>query len=270
MNFSAGQPFFENADFDALASGNSCEKGNRQHQRVMKIREDKILPLSEKLFDKLNYVDKRVGSCRPKVNQCEYLYFAFYESQRGANETCLNFFLGKHGLHILANAELKQSFGRYYNNIMKYPEYFDSIIRGINLDTNYSSRIYSQIPLRPENIDLYYMKLQRKFSQSESNSENILTSLDEMKNNLNGILSDMLNDIDNSPRYSRKDSEYFRNNYLNPETGKKKSFEASVSLRFNYLIPRDFMVNLTFQELVVRILEVEREIKPLIIFGNQR
>jgi len=270
MNFSAGQPFFENADFDVLASGNSCKRGNGQYQQVMKIREDKILHLSGKLFEKLNYTEKRVGSCRPKAGQCEYLYFAFYESQKGANETCLNFFLGKHGLHILANAELKQSFGRFYNNIMKYPEYFDSVIRGMDLDTNYSSRIYSQIPLRPENTDLYYMKLQRKFSQSESNSENILTSLDEMKSNLDGILSDMLNDINYSSRYSRQDSAYFRNNYLNTETGKKKSFEASSVLRFNYLIPRDVLVNLTFQELVVRILKVERELKPLIIFGNQR
>ena len=236
----------------------------------MKIREDKILRLSDKLFSKLNYVDKRDGRCRSKGNQCEYLYFAFYESDKKANETCLNFFLGKHGLHILANAELKESFGRFYSNIMKYPEDFDSIIRGLALDTNYSSRIYSHIPLRPEHVGIYYMKLQSKFSQSESNSENILTSLDEMKNNLDAILSDMLNDIDNSSRYSKKDSAYFKKNYLNAETGKKKSFEASSALRFNYLIPRDVLVNLTFQELVARILDVEKELKPLITFGNQR
>ncbi|MFA7304025.1 MAG: hypothetical protein WC015_05925, partial [Methanoregula sp.] len=84
--------------------------------RLKKVK-NKILKLDRQIWERLSFKEKRFG----RVNQLyEYLWFGYYPNT--IEWINLNFFMGKFGFHIVANAEKKDTFSKYYKQLKKYPE----------------------------------------------------------------------------------------------------------------------------------------------------
>jgi len=213
----------------------------------------------------LDYYEKKIGRARKKR---EFLWGAYYPSPDITKSMCLNFFLGKHGLHVLANAELTKPLIRVLKSIHDHNDEFDELMRSLQLNDNFYALIYTRLPLLPENTDNFYIKKQFRISKANITANAITSAIGYIEENFDSIIKEMLSDVESSPSYDgKKDTQYFRTTFCGPNAKVKKPLSSCI-IRFNYLFPKDEIVALPFEQLTQNILDVERELRKIIEFVN--
>lgn len=226
---------------------------------------EKRARIDQAIWPNVDYYEKKFGRMRKKS---EYLWWAYYPSPEITISTCLNFFLGKHGLHVLANAELTKPFNRMLKNIRDHSDEFDELMRSLQLNENFYALIYTRLPLLPENTDTYYIKRQFRIPKGDITASAITSAIESIEDNFDSIVKEMLSDVESSPYYdSKKDTRYFRTTFCGPNAKVKKPLSSCI-IRFNYLFPKDEIVALPFEQFTQDILDVEREIRKIIEFAN--
>jgi hypothetical protein len=228
--------------------------------RLKKVK-NKILKLDRQIWERLSFKEKRFG----RVNQLyEYLWFGYYPNT--IEWINLNFFMGKFGFHIVANAEKKDTFSKYYKQLKKYPEKFDRLIPDIDLDFNVL--LYTQLPLQPEIQGNYYMKRVARIPKQEITATKILNEIESIKGNLDKYKIIMFEEIKRDPlKNSQKNIDYLSKTFFG-EKKQKMIFNSKCALRFNYLIPRTRVINMEHDELIANIIQGSIEMKKLVDFGN--
>ena len=265
-NISLTSPYLSKEDFLTLFYPPGCSRQQEEsrlesHHNLI----EKLAKIDQAIWPKLNYYEKKFGRVRKKR---EYLWWAYYPSPDITKSMCLNFFLGKHGLHVLANAELTKPFTRVLKNIYDRSDEFDELMESLQLDENFYALIYTRLPLLPENTDNFYIKKQFRISKADITANAITSAIEFIEENFDTIIKEMLCDVESNPYYDgKKDTQYFRTTFCGPNAKVKKPLSSCI-IRFNYLFPKDKIVALPFEQLAQDILDVEHELRKIIEFAN--
>ena len=265
-NISPTSPYFSKEDFLSLSYFPGCS--HQQEERRLESHrnlKNKLAKIDHAIWPRLSYYGKKFGRVRKKR---EFLWWAYYPSPDMTKTMCLNFFLGKHGLHALANAELTKPFTRVLKNIRDRSDEFDELMQSLQLDENFYALIYTRLPLLPENNDNFYIKKQFRIPKADITADAIISAIEFIEENFDTIIKEMLSDVESSPYYDgKKDTQYFRKTFCGPNAKVKQPLSSCI-IRFNYLFPKDEIVALPFEQLTQDILDVEHELRKVIEFAN--
>ena len=265
-NISLTSPYLSEEDFLSLSYSPGCshqqeESRLESHRNLM----EKLAKIDQAIWPKLNYYEKKFGRVRKKR---EFVWWVYHPSPDITKSMSLNFFLGKHGLHALANAELTKPFTRVLKNIHDRNDEFDKLMESLQLDENFYALIYTRLPLLPENTDNFYIKKQFRIPKVDITADTIISAIEFIEDNFDKIIREMLSDVESSPYYDgKKDTQYFRKTFCGPNAKVKKPLSSCI-IRFNYLFPKDEIVALPFEQLTQDILDVERDLRKVIEFAN--
>jgi hypothetical protein len=255
---------FSEEDFQAFAHpklGGIYEEEERL-QRLRKINR-KLQKLDKILWPRLEYKDKKIGRVKKNI---EYLWFGYYPLEPLTKWVNLNFFIGKLGFHIVANAEKKDTFSKLIKRIEKFPDKFDLMIHDIGLDCNIL--LYTQLPLQPESADNFYLKKVSSIPKKEITSKRILQEINMIQKSLDSHKVVMFEEIKKNPLTNTQSNiDYVSKTFFGVKP-QKMYLESKCILRFNFLIPRKTIVNLEREQLIAKIVDGANEMRKIVDFAN--
>ncbi|HDQ07264.1 MAG TPA: hypothetical protein ENN44_00530 [Methanoculleus sp.] len=199
----------------------------------------------------------------------EYVHLAFFDTPDEELATFLNIFLGRHGIQILANTEYPDAVARYERNIAGDPAGFDAAIAALGPDSQFTSRLYTKIPLHPYGWDEYFFQLVVKYSQQQTSAAALTGQIDRFRSGFGKAIRKGLLTMEVDPRYGTESVAYYKEFYDGPAAQMTPDPDAFLALRFYYVIPLGEVIRMDEATLAAEIAACAGRLRPLIAFGNR-
>ncbi|MBT8508644.1 hypothetical protein AZH53_09530 [Methanomicrobiaceae archaeon CYW5] len=227
---------------------------------------EKVRPLHRTLKDTLGSRTSRVGYDR---RDFEYVHLAFFDAPEEELATFLNIFIGRHGIHILANTEYPTSVARFERNMAADPAGFDACIAALPPDVRFTSRLYTKIPLHPYGWDEYFFQLVVKYVREQTTAAALTGQIERFRSGFAKAIRKGLVTMEIDPRYGTDGTEYYRSFYEGPAAQMAPDPDAFLALRFYYVIPLGAVIRMDEETLAGEIAACADRLRPLIAFGNR-